>query len=136
MIKIIYGEIINEILLSEHRQYLCGDLKIPQKLEEIFDENVEVGITDYAENKTETAHYHETCSEYQYVISGETEIMDLDTDCTVKLKKGDFFVIRPKTRYFQKAKKGCRILFFKYPSGNDKVKTSLSAEQIKWGEKI
>ena len=44
-----------------------------------------------------------------------------------------FFVIRPMTKYYQKAREGTEILFFKVPGGNDKKEVSLTEEQEMWG---
>ncbi len=134
MFEIISSKNISGALEKSERQYLCGNLKKEQALKEIFDGNVEVGITSYKTGKTESPHFHRTCSEYQYVISGRTKFLDLDTNEEFEFKEGDFFVIRPDTRYYQKSLSGCKILFFKYPGGNDKVTTDLTKEQREWGE--
>lgn len=74
-------------------------------LDEIFDVNVEVGITYYQTDKTERPHLHKNCSEYQYVILGKTKYLDLDTK--EEFKKGDFLIIRANTRYYRKI--NCRL---------------------------
>ena len=61
------------------RQYLVGDLKIPQKLNHIKKNDVEIGITNYSKYTTEDAHYHTDAVEYQYMISGWTKYMDVNT---------------------------------------------------------
>lgn len=40
---------IEAVLKNETRQYLAGNLKNPQKINHINDENIEIGITDYNE---------------------------------------------------------------------------------------
>lgn len=111
---------IEEVLKNVSRQYLVGNLKKPQILNHITDKNLEVGITDYDEYSTEVVHYHTIAREYQYVLSGWTKYMDVDTNAEYEFKKGDFYCIEKGTVYAQKSKKGTRILFVKVPSINDK----------------
>ena len=122
----IDNESIENVLSRVSRQYLAGNLKRPQELEFVRDENVEIGITDYKEYTTEPVHFHTEGVEYQYVISGWTKYMDADTGIEYEFKKGDFYCIETNTTYAQKSKKGTRILFIKVPSINDKhvVETS------------
>jgi mannose-6-phosphate isomerase-like protein (cupin superfamily) len=134
MIEFIKKEKIDGAYCKNIRQYLCGKLNNPQDLKNITDDNVEVGLTVYTEYKTESPHYHMTCSEYQYIIAGCTKYLDCDTNEEYEFKEGDFFIIRPGTRYFQKSQKGCKILFVKYPSGNDKVVTNITEQQKNWGD--
>ncbi len=134
MIEKLDSSLIDKTLESEHRQYLCGDLKLPQKLENLKDDEVEIGITLYDSYRVEKPHYHTTCSEYQYILEGKTKYLDLSTMEEVEMKKGDFFIIRRGTKYYQKALKGTKILFFKYPAGNDKILVKLSKEQENWGK--
>ena len=135
MIELINSKEIQKSLKHNKRQYLCGNLKLPQLLNAIPDDNVEVGITKYQKYTAEIAHYHTTCSEYQYVLSGATKFLNVESGKTFELKKGDFFIVRPNTKYYQKAKKGCMVLFFKFPGGNDKVIVELTESQKQWGEK-
>ncbi len=44
-IEVISGESIQASLSSSNRQYLVGNLSIPQELDYLRDDNVEVGIT-------------------------------------------------------------------------------------------
>lgn len=111
---------IEDVLKNVSRQYLAGNLKRPQELEFVTDENVEIGITDYSEYATEPVHYHTEAVEYQYMLSGWTQYMDADTRKVYEFKKGDFYCIEKNTTYAQKSKKGTRILFIKVPSINDK----------------
>lgn len=111
---------IEKVLKGVSRQYLVGNLKCPQELEFIRDEHLEVGITDYDEYTTEIVHYHTDAVEYQYMLSGWTKYMDVDTGDEYEFKKGDFYCIEKNTTYAQKSKKGTRILFIKVPSINDK----------------
>ncbi|MEA5040473.1 MAG: cupin domain-containing protein [Clostridiaceae bacterium] len=133
-IEILPSDAIEEALKANRRQYLLGDLKKPQDLSEIFDKNAEAGISKYELNTTDAPHFHTVSTEYQYVLSGMAEYRDLDSNQVYRVSQGDFFIIRPYTKYYQKSSAGTKILFFKVPAGNDKVETSLTAEQRSWGE--
>lgn len=134
-IKIISQKDIICSLEDSNRQYLVGNLKNPQELKHIHDKDLEVGYSKYSEYTTLTSHYHTSCKEYQYVLNGKTKYLDLDTDEEFEICKGDFFVIYPKTKYFQKVLPKTEILFIKYPAGNDKVVVEITEKQKKWGEK-
>lgn len=128
---------IESALSHERRQYLVGSLTLPQEVDAIMDENVEVGITRYKEYTVEKPHYHTDCSEYQYVLTGKAKYLDVVTDEVTEVTQGDFFVIRPYTIYYQKSLPNTTILFAKVPGGNDKHLVSenqLSARQIEWSE--
>lgn len=120
-IDILKNYEILKSLVDNSRQYLVGDLKIPQKLNFIFDTNIEIGITDYSEYQSELPHTHSVAYEYQYMLSGHTFYLDIETNEEFEFKKGDFFKISPGFKYAQKSKKGTRILFIKVPPGNDKI---------------
>lgn len=111
---------IENVLEGVTRQYLAGNLSRPQTLNFIKDEKLEIGITDYSEYTTEPVHYHTTAVEYQYMLSGWTKYMDIETGEEYEFKKGDFYYIETNTVYAQKSKNGTRILFVKSPSVNDK----------------
>ena len=130
----IYEKEIENILEHVSRQYLVGNLKKPQELNFVRDTNLEIGITDYSEYTTEVVHYHTEATEYQYMISGWTQYMDVDTGEVFDFKKGDFYGIEKNTTYAQKSKKGTRILFIKVPSINDKHVVEISDEIKKWYE--
>ncbi len=55
------------------------------------------------------------------MLKGMTEYLDIETGETHRFVKGDFYVIRPGTRYAQRIKRDTEILFFKYPAKNDKI---------------
>ena len=103
------------------RQYFVGNLKKEQNLSFVRDERLEIGITNYEQYTDEQAHYHTEATEYQYMVSGWTKYLDLDTGVEYEFKAGDFYTIFPDTKYAQKAKKGTTIIFIKVPSINDKV---------------
>ena len=52
------------------RQYLVGNLKLPQKLQHIKSEELEIGISSYPKYTEEPPHKHSKATEYQYVLSG------------------------------------------------------------------
>jgi 8-oxo-dGTP diphosphatase len=103
------------------RQYLTGNLKKPQVLQHIHDENVEIGVTSYPKATAEEPHYHTVATEYQYVISGQTTYYNVETKEEETYYSGDFYVIYPNTIYAQKSTPGTTIIFIKIPSINDKM---------------
>jgi ADP-ribose pyrophosphatase YjhB (NUDIX family) len=133
--KRINNTSIEGSLESVDRQYLLGRLGRPQELEHIDDEDIEIGISDYKTSRYEDAHSHLRAKEYQYVLKGMTEYKDLDTGEIHRFVTGDFYSIYPETKYLQKVKQNTRILFIKYPGGNDKVIEKVSKEDNDWGEK-
>ena len=121
---------IEEVLEGCSRQYLVGDLKKPQLLPFIRDTQLEIGITDYKEFTVEKPHVHDQTHEYQYMLQGETEYMNVDTGEVFRFSEGDFYYIPTHTPYAQKSKPGTRILCIKTPSLNDK-KALEETEQVK-----
>jgi len=130
-IKLTQAE-INEALKNATRQYLVGHLQLPQELAHIDDSNIEVGITDYKDYSSELPHWHKVAYEYQYMISGETKYLDVETGEETSYSKGDFYRISPHTTYAQKSLGGTTILFIKTPPGNDKVVADASDDVQKW----
>jgi quercetin dioxygenase-like cupin family protein len=126
-----HGDIENS-LNAVTRQYLVGNLKRPQELEHIVDNNVEIGISDYRERTTELPHYHTKAMEYQYVIVGATSYLNLKTGEEETYNEGDFYAIYPNTAYAQKSSPGTRILFVKLPSINDKQLCNTNETIEKW----
>ena len=121
MFQKLNAEEIRTALQGNTRQYLVGQLKLPQSLSHIDDGNIEIGITDYKEYTSEPPHSHKVAFEYQYMISGETKYLDIDTNEETYYTAGDFYRIEPGTKYAQKALGGTTILFVKTPPGNDKI---------------
>jgi len=130
--KIIKNNEIKKALEENKRQYLVGDLQLPQQLKHIADNNLEVGITEYKEYEYEKPHYHTTVNEYQYVLKGECKYIDLNTKQEYLFKEGDFFVINTNTPYIQKSKKGTKIFFFKVPGINDKIEIEIDEQMQLW----
>lgn len=121
---------IEEVLETCSRQYLAGDLKKPQTLPFIRDPRLEIGITDYKEYTVEKPHVHDQTHEYQYMLQGETEYMNVDTGEIFRFSEGDFYYIPTLTPYAQRSAPGTRILFIKTPSMNDKKELE-ETEQVK-----
>jgi 8-oxo-dGTP diphosphatase len=114
---------IEDALAKTSRQYFVGKLQLPQIIEHIADEDVEIGISYYKEdNSREPAHWHPIQKEFQYVISGRTVYKNVVTGETYEYKAGDFYAIYPEICYEQVSDAGTKILFIKTPSINDKVK--------------
>ena len=134
MIEIIRASAIDGALERSHRQYLVGDLQLPQELEHLLDRHVELGITRFAAYQCEKPHYHTKATEYQMLLKGAAKYVDLSLGREYQVEAGDVFVIRPQTPYMQKSPQGTEILFFKYPGGNDKVLLPLTAEMKGWAE--
>lgn len=125
---------IEKALEDSRRQYLAGNLSMPQTLPFIFDAQVECGITSYTSYHWEAAHYHTTTTEYAYMIAGETKYVDLSSGQEYYFREGDFYVIHKDTPYIQKSKPGCKLLFFKAPGLNDKQLMESTEAMEKWCE--
>ena len=102
----IENESLRSALKTATRQYLVGNLARPQTLTFLRDERLEVGVSCYPHHMTEPAHVHATATEYQYMLSGWTEYMDVSTGETYEFRKGDFYAILPGTPYAQREKAG------------------------------
>lgn len=129
---VIKSEDINKAFESEQRQYLTGDLKLPQILQHINDENVEIGISRYKEYEIENPHYHNKVSEYHIILKGETKYVNVTENKEYVFKSGDFYIIRPNTVYIQKSLKGTELMFIKVPGCNDKVKCEVTDKMRDW----
>lgn len=123
---------ITEALKETTRQYMVGNLSKPQQVEFIRDERLEIGISSYPGHQSEPTHVHKVATEYQYMISGWTEYMDVETGEIHEFRKGDFYAISPGTAYSQRVKAGTNILFIKVPSVNDKELVDINGEQLQW----
>ena len=125
--KFIKNDVIRQSLQNTTRQYFVGNLKREQILEFIKSEEVEIGITSYNEYTNEMPHKHSIAMEYQYMISGRTQYLDVDTGEIHEFIKGDFFVIFPNT-----TKLGTEILFIKETYINDKKVVEADDKTQKW----
>jgi len=125
---------IESALKDTTRQYLIGKLSRPQELRYIEDENLEIGITSYENFQSELPHTHSQAFEYQYVLSGYTVYLDIETGKEYSFRTGDFYRISPGFKYAQKSKPNTKILFIKIPPGNDKQNLNSSSDVIQWLE--
>ncbi len=131
---VIYNEELDKAFVNEQRQYLTGDLKLPQQLKFIKDENVEIGISRYKEYKVEMPHYHTEVAEYHIILEGETKYVNITENKEYIFKKGDFYIIRPNTIYIQKSISGTELMFIKVPGVNDKATYELNNKMEVWLE--
>lgn len=131
-IETLPAEEIERSLEHSTRQYLAGDLKLPQQLAFLRDETIEAGISSYPYYKWEQPHYHTLTSEYCYILSGETKYIDLSDGAAYHLRAGDFYILRRDTPYIQKCKPGCRLFFVKAPGINDKVSVDMDERMRAW----
>lgn len=132
MFKKLTARDIESALTGTTRQYLVGQLKMAQSLAHIDDGNLEIGITSYKDYMKEPPHWHKVAYEYQYMISGETKYLDIETGTETYYTTGDFYRIEPGTKYAQKSLSGTTILFIKTPPGNDKVAEDTNDAVHKW----
>lgn len=131
-IKTIRNDEIKIALEGITRQYFVGNLKRPQRMPFFKSESLEIGITAYDTFVSEPTHVHEVATEYQYMISGRTQYLDVETGKVHEFVAGDFYMIEPHTVYAQKSKPGTKILFIKVPSINDKRVVSVEEDVQKW----
>ena len=131
IIKITHNE-IQASLEDVRRQYMVGNLQLPQKLGFIRSNAVEIGISSYKYYTDEAPHKHTNATEYQYVVSGWTKYLNTETLEEFEFRKGDFYAIETGTSYAQKCKAGSEILFIKVPSINDKVAIDTDETITEW----
>lgn len=130
--EIIKSKEIDKAFESETRQYITGKLSLPQALNYLEDENVEIGISRYKEYKIEKPHYHTEVSEYHIILEGETKYVNVTENEEYIFKKGDFYIIRPNTIYIQKSTAGTELMFIKVPGKNDKINCELNDKMKVW----
>ena len=128
----IEGKEIVKAMEGLTRQYLVGNLKLPQRLQHISSKDLEIGISSYSKYTEEPPHRHFKATEYQYVLSGWTKYIDTESMIEYEFRKGDFYAIETNTPYAQKCKAGTNILFIKVPSINDKDLVTVSKEIEAW----
>lgn len=130
----IPNSIIQNVLQTEDCVYLCGNMKIPQKLNEIKDDKIEIGYCSYKKFEAKKPHYHPYVTEYQLLLSGECKYLDLENGEEHLVKEGDFYIIKPNMKYIQKINPGAKILFVKAPGGNDKTLLEMTDRIRAWAE--
>ena len=119
--KKIDGSELERVLTKYGRQYLVGNLKLPQQLAHVESSDIEIGITHYDDATYEAPHWHPTQHEYQLMLSGKTKYKNSLTGEEYQYDEGDFYCIDPFTCYSQESLPGTRILFIKIPAINDKT---------------
>jgi hypothetical protein len=92
IIKINNADIL-DALKNTTRQYFDGDLSKPQQITFIRDERLEVGISSYTDFQSEPTHVHSFATEYQYIISGWTEYIDVETSGKYMSSKRAIFML-------------------------------------------
>lgn len=130
--KVIKSKDLEKSLLKNRRQYLVGNLSLPQILKHIHSDNIEIGISNYKGGEIEEAHFHPKQTEFMLIIWGDTEYCDVSNDKIYRFKKRDFYCIEPGVKYAQKVLKKTRILFVKTPAVNDKTSCEASEKVKKW----
>lgn len=128
----ISSEELDDIFKHESRQYLVGNLKLPQTMQHIVNTDVEIGISAYKKNDIEEAHYHTDQIEFQYMIEGKTEYINIDTQEKFVFTEGDFYCIETGTKYAQRIYGKTKILFIKLPAVNDKKIINVTNEIKAW----
>lgn len=128
----ICGDELFQALEKEPRVYLCGELKKPQSMKWISDGDNEIGMSFYKDFTHDAPHLHTTAKEYNFVISGCTKVLLIDSGKTYTFGEGSLFVIPPMTKYASKHSGGTRVLFFKSPGGNDKHLIQIDAYTAEW----
>ncbi|MBT2258415.1 cupin domain-containing protein [Priestia megaterium] len=111
---------------------MVGNLSLPQVLNHIEDDKLEIGITLYNNFQSESPHYHTQAYEYQYIIKGTTEYMDIETGQEYTFQQGDFYVTPPGIKYAQRSQPDTEILFIKTPPGNDKQIITTTDKVKEW----
>ncbi len=131
----IRGIDLNQALRSSYRVYLCGDLQKPQDcLSWISDTMLEIGTSLYKEFTADHPHFHAQATEYNYVLHGVSKVLLIDEGTEYIFDENTLFVIPPHTRYASKHMAGTRILFIKYPGGNDKNLITVDGSLKQWLE--
>lgn len=130
----ITKEDIEQSLAYTNRQYLAGYLQREQLLPFYQTKALEIGITSYNQYAYEAPHRHTRTMEFQYMLSGMTQYINVETGEEFTFRKGDFYAIESDIIYAQKSKAGTKILFIKVPSDNDKEIIAETDSIVSWGK--
>jgi 8-oxo-dGTP diphosphatase len=131
-VRIIRSKQLERSLVKSKRQYLVGNLTLPQALKHIPSKDTEIGISDYKDKEIENPHFHPKQTEFMLVLWGLTAYYDISNSKIYKFKKGDFYCIESGVKYAQKIFKKTRIFFIKTPAVNDKTLCELTPKVEKW----
>lgn len=128
---------LNRALDVSHRVYLSGSLARPQAAIAHVDSSFEMGVSSYETFTCDTPHVHPRNEEFNYIVAGETHVMDLRTETVHVLPAGSVFILEPGVAYVSKHAAGTRVVFFKAPGGDDKTVVEPSESARAWmAEKI
>lgn len=130
----IRNEELENAFSHEYRHYLTGHLTREQLYLKHFDDDIEIGISDYKYFTADLPHVHPIVTEHGYVLEGKVKIMCFEGTKTEEMEfcKGDFFIIRPGVGHVSKNAPGTRILFIKSPGKNDKKAIDINDETKEW----
>lgn len=137
MIESISCEKIKSSLELFDRIYLSGDFEFENDVFKKVQDKLEIGISQYDEYTVNEPHYHISCDEHSYIISGGIKVRIFNDDDAYEdyeYGEGDFVVIRANTRHVVKNKAGTKILFIKLPNGLDKYGFELDDDTKLWLE--
>lgn len=128
----IKGSEIKKALEQQYRIYLCGGDHIKQSLPCLLDEQLEIGISDYAEFTADKPHYHTRATEYNFVVKGSSKVLMIETGEEQLFEEGSIYVLDANTKYACKNAPGTMIYFIKCPGGNDKQVIATTDDIINW----
>ncbi len=111
VIKVLKKQEIEASLEGLTRQYFAGNLKRPQKLPYFQSDDLEIGITSYDGFHSEPVHIHACAVEYQYMISGRTQYMDVETREVFEFTAGDL-PNQPRNRLCTACEAGNRYFIY------------------------
>ena len=127
---------LENAFLHEYRHYLTGHLQRPQKHLKHFEDDIEIGMSDYPEFTADQPHVHPTATEHGLILKGSVKIRCLQNDGStteeMKFDEGDFFLIRPGVPHASKNAPGTRVLFIKSPGINDKTVVEVDDDTKDW----
>jgi quercetin dioxygenase-like cupin family protein len=119
-IQVLRNKAISESMLFHERQYLLGELSLPQELRHIENPDIAIGLIEFKEFGHDSPHIHPVISESQYMLKGHAALLNLDTMEETVVSKGDFFHIPANTPHVMKAQAGTKFIFIKSRCVNDK----------------
>ena len=126
---------VEAALEKNYRQYLTGRLERPQEELDCVEDDIEVGISRYDRFTADAPHRHPVATEHVYVLEGEVRVRLPESGQELRLKRGDFFLLRPGVAYASKNAAGTRVLFIKAPGGNDKQPVEPDPDTAAWLER-
>lgn len=116
-----------------YRHYLTGNLTRPQPDLKHFEDDIEIGMSEYLEFTADLPHVHPVATEHCYVLSGAVRVRCFEQEMSEhEFQAGDFFMIRPGIPHASKNAPGTRILFIKSPGTNDKTLFEVDADTNRW----